>query len=346
MPAAATPREGRIAGADVGAPPGVSPVPANETPAPAPSAGRRGLRPIIVQIDNAVPARPPLHLSEADVVYEYVAEGGVTRFSALFTKEDVGAVGPLRSARLISLEIARQFEALLAYHGASTGVQQRIWNGGIYFVSFAAGDAASLEARIRTRPAPHNATTSLPQVRSYAAARGVPPIVDSWPDFPRGDRRASSTGIPTPSFSVGYAYPNAQPWREYRADFAYVPDEKRYVRAHGGVPHIDGATGRPIAAETVVVQIAPVVVTDIVEDALGSLSLDYQLQGQGDAVFHREGLRWEGRWERRGAFQPTRYFGPDGQPFEFGAGPIWIAVVEPSTQLSWGTAASGRVSSG
>ena len=273
-------------------------------------------------------------------MYEYVAEGGVTRFSALFTKEDVGTVGPLRSARIISMEIARQFEALLVYHGASTGVQQRIWNGGIYFVSFAVADTFSIESRIPARPAPHNSVTTLPQVRSYAAAKGVAPTVDAWPDFPRGELRAQSAGVPTPSFSVAFAYPNAQPWREYRADFTYVPDQKRYTRAQGGVPHVDGATRRPIAAETVVVQIVPVIITDIVEDALGSLSLDYQLQGQGIAFFNREGLRWEGRWERSGAFQPTRYYGPDGQPFEFGPGPVWIAVVDPATQLSWNTAAT------
>ena len=87
------------------------------------------LRPMIVQIDNAIPARPPINLTAADVMYEYVAEGGVTRFSAVFTREDVGIVGPVRSARLISLEIARMLEGVLVYHGASIGVQDRLWNG-------------------------------------------------------------------------------------------------------------------------------------------------------------------------------------------------------------------------
>lgn len=274
-----------------------------------------------------------MNLAQADVVYEYVAEGGVTRFSALYSRDDVGVVAPVRSARLISLEIARQFEALLVYHGASAGVQERIWNGGIDFVSFNAPRAADIHGRLAGRPAPHNSFTTLPQVRAYAAARGVSPMVPSWPDFPRG--AAPGGGVPAPQLTVGFANPGGAPWGEYRADFRYQPESDRYVRAVGGRPHVDGASGQPITAETVVVQVAPVLVTDIVEDIYGSLSLDYQLQGEGVAHFFRHGQRWQGSWTRSEAFAPTRYLGPDGQPFPFGPGPIWIAMATPDTPLHW-----------
>src|ERR671928_19598 len=93
----------------------------------------------------SLPANEPAPAQRA--VYEYVAEGGVTRFTALFTQDDVGTIGPVRSARLISLELARQFDALLVYHGASSGVQDHIWNGGIYFVSFNARDSFAVASR-------------------------------------------------------------------------------------------------------------------------------------------------------------------------------------------------------
>jgi hypothetical protein len=299
-------------------------------------AGRREeavLRPVVMQIDNARPARPPLNLTAADVVYEYVAEGGVTRFSALFTRDDVGVVGPIRSARLISLEIARQFEALLVYHGASAGVQQRIWDGGIYFVSFNAPDTAGIHTRLANRPAPHNSISTLPQVRAYAAARGMPAHVTSWPDFPRGDLPAGPAAARAARIAVGFAGPGGAPWPDYRAEFRYAPEQNRYLRSTGGAADVDGASGQPIAAETVVVQVAPVLVTDIVEDIYGSRSLDYQLQGAGPAFFHRGGLRWQGCWRRAGAFEPTVFLGPDGQPFPFGPGPIWIAVATPETPV-------------
>lgn len=289
------------------------------------------LRPIVVQIDNATPARPALNLSAADVVYEYVAEGGVTRFSALFTKEDPGVIGPVRSARLVSLEIARQFEALLVYHGASIGVQDIIWNGGIYFVSFNGPGTANLHSRLGNRPAPHNSVTSLRRVRDHATAQGVPPRVPSWPDFPRGD--APQGGMPAERIRVGFAGPGGAPWRDYEAEFCYAPAEDRYQRFTNGAAQVDGATGQHLSVETVVVQVAPIIVTNIVEDVYGSRSLDYQLQGEGPAFYYRGGLRWRGRWVRSEAFAPTSYLGPDGEPFPFAPGPIWIAIASPETPL-------------
>jgi hypothetical protein len=306
-------------------------------PAPAPEGaaapGRGpGLRPLVVQIDNAVPARPALNLARADAVYEYVAEGGVTRFSALFTQEDPGTVGPVRSARLASIEVARQFEALLVYHGASAGVQGRIWNGGIYFVSFNAPDSAGIHGRLAGRPAPHNSTTRLPQVRAYATRKGVPAWVDDWPDFPRGDPAGPPAG-PAQRVAVGFAGLTGAPSPEYRAEFRYVPEEGRYLRSTGGRPDVDGSSRLPIAAETVVVQVAPVYETDIVEDIFGSRSLDYQLQGEGKALYFRDGQFWEGCWRRPGAFEPTQYIGPDGRVFPFRRGPVWIALATPSTPV-------------
>jgi hypothetical protein len=307
-------------------------LPRHATPTPALDLGPGALfRPIVVQIDNAIPARPALNLSAADVVYEYVAEGGVTRFSALYTKEDPGTIGPVRSARLASLEIARQFEALLVYHGASTGVQDRIWNGGIYFVSFNGPGTDALHSRLRNRLAPHNSVTSLPRVREHARSQGVPPRVTSWPDYPRGE--APPGGAPAEQIRIGFAGPGGVPSRGYEAEFRYAAAEDRYQRFTAGAADVDGATGQPLSAQTVVVQVAPIVVTDIVEDIYGSRSLDYQLQGEGPAFYYRAGLRWRGRWLRPEAFGPTTYLGPDGEPFPFAPGPVWIALASPETPL-------------
>lgn len=292
-------------------------------------------RPLLVQIDNAIPARPPLHLSDAAVVYESVAEGGVTRFSALFTRDDVGVVGPVRSARLISIEVARQFDALLVYHGASTGVQNFIWDGGIKWVSFNVPDTASIQGRLNTRPVPHNSITQLPSVRDYAVRHGIGGTIEAGRDLPRGAVPANLPGRPTTRFSVGFANPDGAPFPGYRAEFSWNGDLGRYVRSIGGVPHVDGATNLPISAETVVVQVAPVVITDIVEDILGSRSLDYHLVGAGLAYFLRDGQRWEGCWYRPDPFAMTRYVMTDGTLFPFAEGPVWVSVAMPNTQLRW-----------
>src|SRR5687768_13519026 len=95
-------------------------------------------RPIIVQIDNDPRARPSMNLGAARYVYEYTAEGGVTRFSAIYMgdQEDVGLIGNVRSGRLATIEITQQFNAILAYHGGASGIQERIWDSWIDFISF------------------------------------------------------------------------------------------------------------------------------------------------------------------------------------------------------------------
>jgi Protein of unknown function (DUF3048) N-terminal domain/Protein of unknown function (DUF3048) C-terminal domain len=311
-------------------------------PPPRPSLARHGfagvnpaappLRPVVVQIDNAIPARPALNLGLAHTVFEYVAEGGVTRFSALYTADDPGTVGPIRSARLISMEVARQFEALLVYHGASSGVQDRIWNGGIYFMSFNTPDTAGFHSRLNNRPAPHNSIARLTDVRRYARSKGVPLNVDDWPDYPRGDVLAPPAGAAS-RVSVGFSGPDGAPWADYRADFRYAPDTGRYLRSTGGRPDIDAGTSQQISANTVVVQVAPVVVTDIIEDLFGSRSLDYQLHGEGKALYFRDGSYWEGCWRRDDPFGPTTFIGPDGTIFPLAKGQTWIAVAAPNTPI-------------
>ena len=157
------------------------------------------------------------------------------------------------------MEVARQFEALLVYHGASTGVQDRI--------------------------------------------------------------------------SVGFSGPDGAPWTDYRGDFRFEPETGRYLRSTGGRADIDAGTSQQISASTVVVQVAPVIVTDIIEDSFGSRSLDYQLQGEGKAHYFRDGQYWEGCWRRDDPFGPTTFVGPDGLIFPLAKGQTWIAVAAPNTPI-------------
>src|SRR5436190_722963 len=58
---------------------------------------------VAVKIDNAPEARPPLGLGQTDMVYEELAEGGLTRFVAMFLQNEPDPVGPVRSARLTDI---------------------------------------------------------------------------------------------------------------------------------------------------------------------------------------------------------------------------------------------------
>ncbi|MEO0565843.1 MAG: DUF3048 domain-containing protein, partial [Chloroflexota bacterium] len=85
-------------------------------------------RPMIAKISNAPPlVRPQAGIGMADIVYEHYAEGGLTRFSAVFYSNTPQRVGSIRSGRLIDFELAAMYRALLTFSGASTGVEEQIY---------------------------------------------------------------------------------------------------------------------------------------------------------------------------------------------------------------------------
>src|SRR5690606_3233387 len=90
-------------------------------------------RPLLVKISNAPPlyVRPQAGLNDAAWIFEHTAEGAVTRFSALFYGDLPPAIGPIRSARLIDIELAAMYDAALIYSGTSTGVGNRMFQSDI-----------------------------------------------------------------------------------------------------------------------------------------------------------------------------------------------------------------------
>lgn len=85
-------------------------------------------RPFTVKISNAPPSfvRPQSGLNDAAIVYEHLAEGSLTRFTAIFYGKLPEKIGPIRSARLIDVELPAMYDAALFFSGASVGVNQRL----------------------------------------------------------------------------------------------------------------------------------------------------------------------------------------------------------------------------
>src|SRR2546426_1769723 len=79
--------------------------------------------PLLVQVENLPAARPQSGLQDAAIMYEYVTEGGISRFSVIYTSPPKGRVGPIRSARLVTISLATIYGAALVYSGGSTYIQ-------------------------------------------------------------------------------------------------------------------------------------------------------------------------------------------------------------------------------
>lgn len=260
--------------------------------------GALARRPVLVRVGNDPVARSvQAGLSQADVVYEEIMDGwGVTRYTAIFWSQDAPMVRPVRSARLVSIDLAQQYQGALAHSGASDPIRLRISQAPIIdldeFYNHAPYTYGPGDWRTRLY-------TSLPRLRSYLQSKGLdqPVGLEGWAfsDQPPGGSPASSVTIPYPNGTVV--------WR-------WDAGIGRYRRFIGGAPDIDANTGQQITAANVILLYAVHGKTDIVEDTLGSTAIDIQLRGSGSVRVMRDGVVIDGSWQRTNEFQPTRFSVP------------------------------------
>ena len=278
-----------------------------------------GLRPLLFQVDNAPAARPQNGLSDAYVVYETPAEGEITRFSALIIQQKLATIGNLRSARLVDLDLAPQWDALLVHVGASTQVENMLITAGVNGVDFEDLATVGVWWRTAQRIAPYNLYTSLDRLRPYLSAHNMGQDATKPRSFPVGPIPSGAKATAATRITLPYDQPS---------DAVYIWDEgaKGYLRYNAGVPLIDANTGHQIVVSNVIVHYAVETVTNIIEDTGGSHSLQYRLQGTGRAVLWRDGQQMAVTWQRDGAGALTQYRLADGTPAPFAPGNVWIAI--------------------
>lgn len=254
-------------------------------------------RPIVTKISNAPPlVRPQSGIGQADLVFEHYAEGGLTRFSAVFYSQLPDRVGSIRSARLIDYELVPMYQALLAYSGASNGMNALI-AGGDFFERTYMGIQYGLPYYYRddTIPVPHNMFTNLASLSRLATEEGLNarPNLDGMAFL--GDPPPNADGDAN-TIDIRYVATRVQ-W-EFDSQFGL------YRRISDGLPHYDANTEQQVTADNVVILFAHHEYSDIAESEWqGNVSYGVliKLWFEGDAILFRDGRQYRGRWLR-----PTR----------------------------------------
>ncbi|PZN12613.1 MAG: DUF3048 domain-containing protein [Bacillota bacterium] len=286
-------------------------------------------RPILVSIDNHPEARPQAALTEADLVYEVPAEGGITRFLALFITARPERVGPVRSSRHYFLDLAQEWDAIYVYAGGSPQHYARIAKTGLPDLDGVRGDPRAggepIFRRDGGRRAPHNLYASLQLVQRAAEEKGWG-AEGSLPEPRRfrfeegaerlaGDR-AEEVRIYWPGWSRG--------WVRY-----VLRDDGRYERHTAYGPHRAEETGAVIAPANVLIQFAPA--QRIAGDDAGRLDVD--VVGEGRLYIISGGWMREGRWEKDDPGTPTAWLDEDGGPARLLPGPTWVHIVPEDTRV-------------
>ncbi|NOZ73523.1 MAG: DUF3048 domain-containing protein, partial [Chloroflexi bacterium] len=259
------------AAADFIAPP--PPPPAASAPAVNPYTGIPGghlnRRPVFVCINNTSIARPYQYgLSQADLVYEYVMEGhAVTRYTALFWSADVPQIGPIRSARLINVQLPALYQAALLCSGASDEVRYTLKNqvhfpymdidlddpsNSIYSTNILGLSKYDWETRLHTSSA---------KLEKYVVDWGV-------------NRIPNTRGLLFGDYGGGTAISRIDIPYPKQSKTAWVWNGSQWARLDpSGAPYLDPGNGQQITADNVIVQWPPHQATDIVEDSLGNTSI-------------------------------------------------------------------------
>jgi hypothetical protein len=299
-------------------PEGVSPL--TGLPVADPAALTRS--PLVVKVSNAPPlVRPQAGIGLADLVFEHYAEGGLTRFSAIFHSQTPPRVGSIRSARLIDYELLPMYQGLLVFSGASIGVEDRL-NQSEYGDRLYKGVLYGLPYfwRDETIPIPHNMFANLAALHERAVADGVntPPDLHGMafdPQIPAGGQPASRIDLR---------------YRATRVGWDYDADSGLYRRSADGLPHYDAHTNEQISAANVVVLYAEHILTDIIESQWQgsvSYSTEIKLWFEGDALLFRDGQQYPARWLRPTRQDLIALRTPEGEFLHFKPGQTWFQVV-------------------
>jgi hypothetical protein len=270
--------------------------------------------PALVQVENDPMSHPQYGLQKADIVYEYLTEGSITRFTLVFMSPQGGErVEPVRSARLITLRIQKAYQGVLFYSGASDHVLGMINDQ--HVPSF--NESSGYFQRDSSRPAPHNLYTTLDQLKQGVQKSGQTVTYEA----PKNGEPAGQ-GDAVTKFSF-------QQTLSHHVSYTYGGQTYAYAYEAGALT--DAGSGGPVAITNVVLVRVAHHGAGYTEDVVGSEGIDFDFQGSGPADVYTRGKHFSATWDLNSG--PLRLMGKDGKPLTLPSGLTWIHLVDPDMQV-------------
>lgn len=284
---------------------------------------------LAVIVENHPDARPQSGLDQADLVYETLVEGGITRFVPIYLSKEPEVVGPVRSIRKYFLDLAAGLDDPLIMHigGAVSSNPQanalaEIQKYGMKSLGIMGGNFW----RVGSRHAPHNAYISTKQLWEKAADlewdRQI--AIRSW-RFK--DPIREITNIEADRIQVHW-----NGWGETLWSVSWQFDESKneYLRFHQTQEHIDAVTEKQLTARNIAVIFAPQYLAND-----GTSRIVYDLTRQGKSLVFRDGKVIEGKWGKLTRTDRLIFKDSLGEEVVFNRGVSWIMVVPVGSEVSY-----------
>lgn len=268
-------------------------------------------------IENSMDARPQSGLIDAGIVYEAVAEGGITRFLALFQDTNAKSLGPVRSVRPYYLDWLVPFDAAIAHVGGSPEALAQIKSQKIKDLDQFANSSAY--ERVNSRYPPHNVYTSTKRLDKIEKDKKY-----KKSDFTGFVRDKFEKPLQKPkikTIKINYNSPT------YNVVYKYNAKCNCYQRSLGGSAHIDEKTKKQISPKVIIA-------IEMVRNQNGVYSV-YKTSGSGKVKIYQNGTVISGKWTKKNRKSQFMFVDKTGKPIKLAPGKTWINIVE-----------AGRVSQG
>lgn len=271
-----------------------------------------------VMIENSDFARPQSGLREAGVVFEGIAEAGITRFLALYQEAKPINMGPIRSARPYFLEWDLGFDAPLAHVGGSPEALADIRNWHVKNLDefFNAG----AYHRITARFAPHNVYTSIAKLNQLEKSKGW--TTSHFTGFLRKkDTPAETPTATTINFNIS--------WSDFYVRYQYDAQNNAYLRWEGAAPHRDATTGKQLEPKVAIGLVMPY---SLERDGYHS---DYSTLGTGKAYIFQDGTVAIGTWSKPTKTSQFTFTDLSGNPIRLNAGQTWLTALASPNEIHY-----------
>lgn len=276
-------------------------------------------RPVAVMVNNHPQARPQSGLHKADIVYEALAEGEITRFLAVFQSEQPEIIGPVRSAREYYINLSNGYDAIYICHGWSPQAKTMLEAGGADFLNGLFYDG-SLFWRADFRKAPHNSYISFSNILKGAekthmeVKRKVEPF-----EFLNGGQIESLQGNAASKVHISYSKN-----KDWQVEYRFNTESQKYERFSAGVQTVDRESETPILLDNVMI----LEMKHFFIDNAGRRGIDLESGGQGYLL--QRGLVQKIDWKNvNGRAVPFL----NGKPAGLVPGKTWVNIVPASPGL-------------
>lgn len=272
-----------------------------------------------VMIENSPDARPQSGLKQSGVVFESIAEGGITRFLVLYQEDKPTLVGPVRSLRMANVDWLAAFDASVAHVGGSASALSEIRNGSYKDIDqfFNSGSYW----RATDRYAPHNVYTNFERLDALNAAKGY--TSSQFTAFPRADLEEADTLTAT---QIAVTMSSSL----YNSAYTYNAESGVYARSQAGAPHLDREQGQ-ITPKVVIVMKVPMqrVFEDGYREQITTI-------GSGEAYIFQNGSVQTVTWKKDARSTQLTFLDAAGEPVELARGQTWISAIPNTTgSVSW-----------